>query len=646
MCGVCGYAGTHQPELLKRMSDAIAHRGPDDAGIWCDETAQIGLAHRRLSIIDVSPAGHQPMANDDGSILISYNGEIYNFQEFYDDLKARGYRFRSKSDTEVLLYLYEEYGIEFLQKLNGIFALAIWDARKRQLLLVRDHAGVKPLYYWQSGERLYFASEIKALLKIPDIPREVNYGALPSYLSLLWVPGRETMLEGINKLEPGEYLLWQDGRVDVRQWFSLTYEPDETVAEAEWVERVHDTFMGATRRQMVSDVPLGAFLSGGLDSSSIVACMRRSFPDRDITCYTMAYDPKDLVREGVEDDYPYAKRVAGHLGVNMKSLVLEPDCVNLLPKIVYHMDEPDADPTAIATYIVSKMAHDDGTTVLLTGTGGDEVFFGYRSHQAYRLFERLDRFPRWLAEPALSTADGLFSRLQGAQGALPRRLRKFGSALFSSGLDRHLALVDWSDHATRSTLFSQDLKQRLVELDHTPSPLRKYFDQFQGKGEINRHSHVLIQTFLAAHNFLYTDKCGMATSVENRVPFMDIELLRLCAAIPERFKLKGSETKYLLKKAMERYLPAEIIRRGKTGFSPPLREWIINGLDPMIQEFLSSERLARRGLFVPGEVQTILDENRLNKRDHGYLIYAMLNLEIWLQTFVDRPGLTTNNGRE
>jgi asparagine synthase (glutamine-hydrolysing) len=639
MCGICGCIGTHRPELLKAMSDTMVCRGPDDSGIWTDESAEVGFAHRRLSIIDLSPAGHQPMANADGSIQITYNGEIYNFQDFYDDLAARGYRFRGKSDTEVLLYLYETYGIEFLEKLNGIFALAIWDARKQELLLARDHAGIKPLYYWVDGDRLYFASEIKALLQIPGIPRELNHDALSAYFTLLWVPGEETMLKGIKKVEPGEYLVWKNGRAEIKQWFHLAYEPDESVSEEEWIERVHDTFMSTTRRQMVSDVPLGAFLSGGLDSSSIVACMRQSFPERDITCYTIAYDPKHLEREGFENDYPYAKRVAEHLDVDLKTLFLEPDSVNLLPKMVYHMDEPDSDPTAIATYLVSKMAREDGTKVLLSGTGGDEVFFGYRSHQAYRHLERLGIVPRGITKAGLSAAYAISSSMQGAQSALPRRLRKFKEAFSAQGFDRHLALVDWSNQETREALFSPGLKEKIGSTGSEMASLRKYFDQFEGEGALNQHSHVLIQTFLAAHNFLYTDKCGMATTVENRVPFMDVELMRLCATIPERYKLKGNETKYLLKKAMERYLPSDVIYRGKTGFTPPIREWIINGLEPMIEEYLSEERLTLRGLFEPREVQKILADNRSNKRDHGYLIYALLNLEIWQQTFIDQPGV-------
>ena len=622
------------------MCDAMIHRGPDDAGAWHDAKAEVGLGHRRLSIIDLSPAGHQPMCNADGSIILSYNGEIYNFQEHQEDLLRRNYRFKGQSDTEVLLYLYEEYGLDFLQKLNGIFAFAIWDARKQRLLLARDHAGIKPLYYWQDDGRLFFASEIKALLRIPEIPRRLNEAMIPAYLTFLWVPGEQTMLSGIRKLEPGQYLTWKSGRTDVRQWFDIEYEPEEAPSEDEWAEQVHDTFMRTTRRQMVSDVPLGAFLSGGLDSSSIVACMRQAFPDRPITCYTMAYDPADLRREGIVDDYPYAKRVAELLQVDLKSLILSPDVVNLLPKMVYHMDEPDADPTAILTYIVSKLARDDGTTVLLSGTGGDEVFFGYRSHQAYHQYQRLSWLPRCVASPLLRAATALGTAVQGAQGPIARRARKFRRGLLADGLERHLAIVDWSSPQTRRRLLTDDLSSRLSGADPAAG-IRRYYDDFRGTGELNRHSHVLVQSFLAAHNFLYTDKCAMATSIEARMPFMDVELMRLCARIPERHKLKGNVTKHILKRAMARYLPRDVLYRPKTGFTPPLREWIVNGLDEMIRSLLSPKRLKARGLFQPQGVQEILTANRANRADHGYLIYALLSLEIWQQTFIDRPGEET-----
>lgn len=637
MCGICGYIGDDRPELLEPMARAMAHRGPDDMGTWHDAATQVGLGHRRLSIIDLSTAGHQPMSNEDGTVWIAFNGEIYDFDRHREWLLSRGHVFRSHSDTEVLVHLYEEHGPEFLQHVNGMFALAIWDARAAQLLLARDHAGIKPLYYWQDGARLFFASEIKALLKVPGVPRELNRARIPDYLTFCWLPGDETLLAGVRKLEPGCRLTWKDGRVDVRRWFSMRYEPQSGVRDAEWIERVHDTFMRTTRRQMVADVKLGAFLSGGIDSSSIVACMRHSFPDREIRCYTVSFAAQDLGRDQFEDDYPFARRVADHLRVDLHHTVLDPGIVSLLPKMVYHLDEPDADPAALPSYMISKLARDDGTTVLLSGTGGDEVFFGYRSHQAYRRYEQL-RPVRWLLAPALAAAETIGTRLIGAQNAIPRRLRKFRRALAHNGLSRHVAIVDWSSPAARRRVYAPALAASVPADERIPECMQRYYDCFAGRGDINRHSHLLIQTFLAAHNFLYTDKSSMAASIEVRVPYLDLELMRLCASIPESVKLRGQQTKWVLKKAMERYLPRDVIYRSKTGFGVPLRKWIFDDLKPVVNDLLGPQRLRERELFDPAAVREILAENEANRADHAYLIYSLLTLELWQQTFIDRPG--------
>lgn len=638
MCGICGYVGINSPEILDRMCKSMIHRGPDDQGVWYDMTAEVGMAHRRLSIIDLSPAGRQPMHTADNTIYITFNGEIYDYKYHRKELENKGYRFASQTDTEVLLYLYEEYGIDFLNRINGMFALGLWDSRRRVLLLARDHAGIKPLYYWHNHGQLIFASEIKALLQVPGIDRSLNEATVTSYLSLLWVPGNETMLKSIRKIEPGHYLLWENGKVTEKKWFSLSYVANEKRTECEWVECVHDTLMKVTQRQMVSDVPLGAFLSGGIDSSSLVTFMRQAYPDREIACYTLSFEQNGRSREGFERDLPYAERVAKTLGVTLNHRMLGPQIINLLPKIVYFMDEPDADPTAILTYLIPKIAKEDGTTVLLSGTGGDEVFFGYRSHQAYRLFEQYKFVPRWLLNLLLSTCSATSSVLQGAQSPIARRTRKFRQGILKNGLDRHLSLVDWSNNDTRKSVMSPEFYDVSNYKNYTYDCLSKYFVEFSGCGDINRHTEILKQTFLAAHNFLYNDKCAMASSIEIRVPFMDVEMLKLSAEIPENLQLKNNTTKYLLKKSMERYLPSDVIYRSKTGFGPPLRDWVIS-LDGMINEYLSESNLRQRGIFDTDTVHKVIEENRHNKADHAYLIYAMLNLEIWMQTFIDKPGI-------
>lgn len=637
MCGIAGYAGLHDPELLRPMTDAMIHRGPDDSGTWYDADAEIGFGHRRLAIIDLSPAGRQPMSNADESIFITYNGELYNYLEHRERLAKKGYPFRSNSDTEVMIALYETMGIDFLNELNGIFAFALWDAKKRRLILARDHAGVKPLYYRQDGRKLYFASELKALLKVPGSSRELHTPSVPDYLTFLWVPGENTLLSGIKKLEPGHFAIWEDGQLETKRWFNIEYEPDESRTETQWNEEVHDSFMNATKRQMVSDVPLGAFLSGGLDSSSIVACMRNVYPDREINTYTVRFDRGAMAREQGVDDYPYARKVAKAIGVRLKSVMLQPEVISLLPKMVYHLDEPDADPAVFPSYLISKLAREDGTTVLLSGTGGDEVFFGYRSHQAYRLYERFAWMSRFPISSMTRAGVKMSSSLLGAQNRYARRIAKFRRGLMQSGLDRHLEVADWSSHAAREGLFNDSVFDSMDSWDSSES-MRRYHDDFVGKGELNLHSHLLIQTFLAAHNFLYTDKSSMAVGLEARVPFMDVELMRLCARIPERYKLKGNVTKNVLKNAMARYLPRDLIHRKKTGFGAPLRKWIQDDLQEVIQFFLGPEQVSRRGIFNPDQVQRIVKENASGKADHAYLIYALVNLELWMQSFLDAPG--------
>jgi asparagine synthase (glutamine-hydrolysing) len=636
MCGIAGYVGTHQPDLLEPMCDTMAHRGPDDSGVGFDAESEVGFGHRRLAIIDLSAAGHQPMHNHDRSLWITYNGEIYNYLEHRERLQAKGHVFRGESDTEVLLAMYEEMGLDCLNELNGIFAFAIWDEREKKLVLARDHAGVKPLYYRVEGRALYFASEMKALLRIPGLERSLRLPSLGDYLTFLWVPGEHTMFEGIDKVEPGQVIVWKDGKLDIRRWFHLDYEPDDSLSEGEWIEQVHDTFLRTTQRQMVSDVPLGAFLSGGLDSSSIVACMRRTFPGRTIQTYSVRFEGGEIAREQGVDDYPYAKRVALELGVRFKSVKLDPKVIEMLPKMVYHLDEPDADPAIFPSYLISRLAREDGMRVLLSGTGGDEVFFGYRSHLAYSQYDRFSPIAHLAIGPVVSAALALGTPLLGAQNLLFRRMAKFRRGLNTSGLDRHLELSDWSSAAIRRQLFSPAVASQLG--DGVPQCMVRYANEFEGRGEINLHSHLLIQSFLAAHNFLYTDKSSMATSIEARVPFMDVELMRLCARIPEHFKLHGRVTKYVLKQAMSRYLPADLIHRKKTGFGAPLRRWVQSDLKPIIAELLGHERVKSRGLFEPAFVKRLLKENESGAIDHTYLIYALLNLEIWQQTFIDRPG--------
>jgi asparagine synthase (glutamine-hydrolysing) len=637
VCGIAGYAGTNRPEILGPMCDAMVHRGPDGQGQWHDQDAGIGLGHRRLSIIDLSTAGAQPMSTSDGECWITYNGELYNFPEHRDRLARNGYPFKSRTDTEVLLALYQERGIDFLDDLNGMFALALWDGHRKQLLLARDHAGIKPLYYWQNGNQLYFASEIRSLLTIPEIPREVHEESLYHYLHFLRVPGRHTLLSSVKKVEPGHFLLWKDGEITSKRWFHLEYEPDDEPSEAQWVDEVEHLFLETTRRQMISDVPVGAFLSGGVDSSSIVASMRMLHPSSELKCYTIAFDEEEKKSDLGESDHPYARAVADHLGVELHSRRVESDVIRLLPKIIWQLDEPDADPAAILSYLIASDARDDGVKVLLSGTGGDEVFFGYRSHLAYRLYEHTKFLRRSPFRQIMAGVNSAAASVLGAQHSIPRRLKKFRNGLLADGIDRHLALADWSSTSTRERLLTEEHFSRAEP--GGASCLNGFARDFRGSGEINFHTNLLVQTFLADHNFLYTDKTSMANSIETRVPFVDVELMRRCAQIPEHLQLKGMRTKHILKEAFAPHLPNGVVDRSKTGFGTPLRSWVQEDLQNVIRDSLGRDRVKARGFFEPAAVDQILRENQSDQTDHTYLIFALLNLEIWMQTFIDAPGV-------
>ncbi len=491
--------------------------------------------------------------------------------------------------------------------------------------------GVKPLYYTNVGHGLIFASEIKALLASPIVRNELNAEVLADYLTFLWVPGEATMLRGINKLPAGHSLTWQDGRMSVERWFDLEYCPIEGRTEDEWVEATRSTFRSAVRRQMVADVPLGAFLSGGLDSSSIVAAMRQEFPQRPIKVYTARSTAADVQAEQGEDDFPHAQRVARELDVDLQVVDIQPDVVQLLPKMVFHLDEPDADPAVFPSYLIARLARQDGTTVLLSGTGGDEVFFGYRSHQALAFAESLGLFRR----PAGALCAGAAVAVKavgGAQHRLARRLGKLSAGLLAPDrLYRHVAVVQWSSEDDRVRLLGpervrNDPSRALLPLDGS----------FLGTGALNYHSHLLVGSFLAAHNFLYTDKSSMAASLEVRVPFMDLELMRLAASMPEDMKLRGRITKYALKEAMSGLLPNQVIHRSKTGFGAPLRHWMRAELRPLVEDLLAPDVIQRRGLMQPNEVRRLVAENDAGVADHAYEIYALLTLELWMQTFIDR----------
>ncbi|HJQ26805.1 MAG TPA: asparagine synthase (glutamine-hydrolyzing) [Blastocatellia bacterium] len=632
MCGICGVAGQADEALLKLMLQRIAHRGPDDEGIYLTKTASgstVGLGHRRLSIIDLSPAGHEPMRDARGEIWLTYNGEIYNFKSLRRELEAAGHRFRSDSDAEVVIYAYREWGRDFLTRLNGIFALAIWDARDESLLLARDRLGVKPLYYADTPAGFAFASEIKALLAIPGIARAVDLAALDQFMTFLWTPDPHTIFQGIRKLPPAHYLVYQNGRAETFAYWDVDFDEDETLTESEWVERLRAQIKRSAEMQMVSDVPLGAFLSGGLDSSSLVALMTAA-SDRRLTTYTFGFKPEDLRYDILEDDVKYARVVGREFNTDYHEAFFEPEVIELLPKLVYHLDEPVADPAIITSYLICRAAR-ERLTVLISGMGGDEVFAGYPRHAAVKVADAYNMIPSFISRPVVAALPGA---RPGRLTALFRNTKKLARSARLPERERYLGFGTYFTEADKAELYAGELRAAAREFDAYREH-RRYFDRVADQDFVNQMLYVDLKTFLPCLNLTYTDKTSMASSVEVRVPLLDHELIEMAARLPARLKLKGLTRKYIFKRAAEAWLPREIIYRKKAGFSAPLRAWLARDLRPMVEDLLSAENVRRRGYFDYATVRRLIDDNLAGREDNGLKIFQLLTLELWHRTFID-----------
>ncbi len=632
MCGICGIVGEADEPLIKNMLAAIAHRGPDDAGTYVADAAngaRVGLGHRRLSIIDLSAAGHEPMSDATGELWLTYNGEIYNFQEIRKELEKRGHKFKSHSDAEVIIYAYREWGLNALALLNGMFAFAIWDARDNSLLLARDRLGIKPLYYADTPAGLAFASEIKALLTIPNIKRDVDLESLDQFLSFLWTPDPKTIFRGVNKLPPGHFLIYKNGHAEVRQYWDLEFNEDESLSEADWIERVREQIERSTRLQMIADVPLGAFLSGGVDSSSLVALMC-GMAEQKVTTYTFGFKSEDLKYDILEDDVKYAREVGAKFATDYHEDFFEPQVMELLPKLVYHLDEPVADPAAITSFLICKAAREK-LTVLLSGMGGDEVFAGYPRHLAVRLAEAYNLIPSFISRPLVAAIP---ASVPGKFNAVFRNTKKLARSASLPLRERYLGFGTYFTAADKGELYANELARAAKDFDAYHRH-QKYFDKVADEDFVNQMLYVDLKTFLPCLNLTYTDKTSMANSLEVRVPLLDHELVELAARIPARLKIKGLTRKYILKKAAEKWLPRQIIYRKKAGFSAPLRAWLRRDLREMVEDLLSETNINRRGYFDYREVRRLIDDNLTGREDNGLKVFQLLMLELWHREFID-----------
>ncbi len=630
MCGIVGIISQNTDQLLAPALARIGHRGPDSSGMYIDQN--LGLGHARLAIQDVSENGHQPMVSSCGNYVLIYNGEIYNHQEIRSKLNGK-YSFQSHSDTETLLYAYIEYGREVLTQLNGIFAFAIYDKIKKELFIARDPFGVKPLYYYASKELFWFSSEIKSIIPLSITP-QIDSQALVNYLSFLYSPGEKTPFQKVLKLLPGHAMTVPvespEGFV-ITKYYKIPFEGKRSAkTEQELIAELEQKLITAVERQLLSDVPMGFFLSGGLDSSAIVALAKKLHPEKRFNCYTIKTNNGADLDEGFKNDLHYARIVAHHLDVNLIEVDSTIDIIKDFDKMIYHLDEPQADPAPLNVLQIATQARKDGILVLLGGTAGDDLFSGYRRHQALQIERYTEVIPLWIRKAVRKMVHSL-----PADRTLFRRARKLTQHIHRTQEERLVGYFSWMDVTTIQQLFASSHQQNIRNYN----PLQLFQDQLQNipleKELLNKMLYLEQCFFLTDHNLNYTDKMSMAIGVEVRVPFLDKELLEFSCSLPVDLKLKGVTTKYILKKVMEKYLPHEVIYRSKSGFGAPVRQWIKEEMTVYIDDYLSEKAINERKLFNFKAVQQLIKDNQEGKIDASYTIWSLLAIESWMRQFYD-----------
>ncbi len=625
MCGIAGFLGLNDKPLLAEMARRIAHRGPDGEGLLHDELAQVGLAHRRLAIIDTSDAAQQPMASCDARYEVIFNGEIYNFKALGEELRAAGYVFNPNSDTAILGPLYDRFGAAMLSRLNGIFAFAIWDRRKLELFVARDLAGVKPLYYSRLAHGLLFASEIKALTAYAGLDRTIDPVAIHDYLVRLWSPGVRTPFAGVSNLPPGHFIRARLDSFEIGAWAAARPNAAPQQPSRRVGQRVADLarlFDQVVADQCLSDVPVGAFLSGGVDSSAIVASMVAG-GHKPLQTYCVGFSGDKLADEGFSDDLEHARRVAASLQTPLTPIFVSPPSAQDIEDLVYCLDEPQADPAPLYVGAIARAARADGIKVLLSGAGGDDVFSGYRRHKAAALRARLGGAVRLL--PALAAASGFLG------GPLRRRVEKL--AYMYAGTDEQFLLraFEFNQDAYALDVLGASVRESLR--DRAPGWLDQALEKSRDEPLVERMLDLEMHGFLPDHNLNYTDKAAMAHGVEVRVPFLDERMLAFARETPWRLKTCLTTEKWILKRAVAARLPAEILNRKKTGFGAPVRQWIAGPMRAMVEDILGSQSFRERGLFDSAGVSRLMADTLSGRRDGAYLVLAVVMIELWMRRF-------------
>jgi len=621
-------------DLISRMSEVLTYRGPDDEGAYIKNN--VGLAHRRLSIIDLTPAGHQPMSNEDGSIWIVFNGEIYNYQDLRDALQKRGHIFSSHTDTETIIHLYEEKGIECVRDLRGMFAFAIWDKNRNRLFLSRDRAGKKPVVYFHSEEGLVFASEIKSLLLDPSVNTTIDYTALHHYLTYQYIPSPLTIFEGIKKLPPAHSMIYENGNLIIKRYWDLSYQNKIQLPSLEnYGEQFLEIFQEAVKIRLRSDVPLGAFLSGGIDSSIVVALMSRLM-NQPVKTFSIGFEEQEY------SELPFARMIAKQYETDHHEFIVKPDAIDILPKLVWHYNEPYADSSAIPTFYVSKITR-DYVTVALNGDGGDESFAGYERYLADKLADYYKFIPRLLRERIIRKVVD-YLPYSARRGSFFRRLKRFVKGISEVPERRYVAWLCHFDNEMKEELYSSSFKEKVKNVDSEDLTV-EWYKKADGKTFIDKTLYVDVMSYLPEDLLVKVDIATMAHSLEARSPFIDHKVMEFAASLPSNLKLRGIETKYLLKNVLSDYLPREIVKRKKMGFGVPLDIWFRNDLKEMAYDVLLSKKCVERGYFKRETVQRLLDEHVSEQYDHCYRIWSLLFLEVWHTMFIDKtitPPLDSN----
>ncbi len=632
MCGICGIICERgvNPDEVRRMADVLAHRGPDDQGYYVN--GQVGLGHRRLSIIDLAH-GQQPISNQDGTIWVVFNGEIYNFKSLRQELEAKGYVFKTHTDTEVIVHLYQEMGERCLEKLSGMFAFALWDAKQRKLFMARDRLGQKPLFYSHIGDRFLFASETKGILAADNVGREMNLESIHHYLSLRFIPTPDTMLRSVNKLPPGHSLTYQDGRVTISRYWDLSFADKLTLSEDDILQALDEKLKQVVDAHLVSDVPVGAFLSGGIDSSMVVALMAEIMgrPFKTFAVGSTAADYSEI---------PFARMVAERYRTEQIEEVVDPDLVTLIPKMIWHLDEP-SDPIAACMFHSSRLASRH-VKVVLGGDGGDELFAGYDRYAGVQQIDHYARIPSlfrsWMIGPLIRTIPDSFT-----YKSLASKLQWVHQlSAYQHHGERYAQATAFFrfPHQAKQALYSESLWRELGGIQSTKIIVDQ-FDRADADNSLDRMLYADSMTRLPEHELMLNDRMSMAHGLETRSPFLDHGLAEFVARIPSNLKIRGRTLKYILRQVAHRYLPQAIFDRPKQGFMFPVAYWFRNELYAFARESLLNASFVREGLFRRDNVLKLIEDHRNNRVDNHVRIWMLLNLEIWHRMYIEGQSMTS-----